>query len=165
MAPLTAERCQRVDVEITSSESSALQLVAPLETDRSPGARRAPMGAGSGTTTTRASSEPDETGPSLRDRLRAVLSPPIDSLLPVEGSILDWPGDLLPFQLDGVRVLVSRPEVLLADDMGLGKTIQAIAALRILFHERAIESALVVVPDSLVYQWRGEIKRWAPSFE
>jgi SNF2 family DNA or RNA helicase len=121
------------------------------------------MGAGSGTTTTRVSSEPDETGPSLRDRLRAVLSPPIDSLLPVEGSILDWPGDLLPFQLDGVRVLVSRPEVLLADDMGLGKTIQAIAALRILFHERAIESALVVVPASLVDQWRGEIKRWAPE--
>jgi len=104
-----------------------------------------------------------ESGPSLRDRLRLVLSPPLEALLPAEGSILDWPGDLLPFQLDGVRVLVSKPEALLADDMGLGKTIQAIAALRILFHERAIESALVVAPASLIYQWRGEIKKWAPE--
>jgi SNF2 family DNA or RNA helicase len=107
--------------------------------------------------------ESGDTGPSLRDRLRLLLSPPLDALLPLGGSVLDWPGDLLPFQLDGVRVLASKPEVLLADDMGLGKTIQAIAALRILFHERAMESALVVAPASLVYQWRGEIKKWAPE--
>ena len=102
-------------------------------------------------------------GPSLRERLRLLLAPPAELLFPFGASVLDWPGDLLPFQLDGVRVLVSRSEVLLADDMGLGKTVQAIAALRILFHERAIESVLVVAPASLIYQWRGEIKKWAPE--
>ena len=30
--------------------------------------------------------------------------------------MLEWPGGLLPFQIDGVRVLVSTPDVLLADD-------------------------------------------------
>jgi len=99
----------------------------------------------------------------LRDRLRMALAAPITAFLPSAGSVLDWPGDLLPFQLDGVRVLLSRPDVLLADDMGLGKTIQTIAALRILFHTRAVDSALVVAPASLMYQWRSELTRWAPE--
>ena len=143
-------------------ESSALQLSAAQQPRTStptcgPVARQAQAPAGNGTP------ESGEGGPSLRDRLRQVLSPPLDALLPAEGSILDWPGDLLSFQLDGVRVLVSKTEVLLADDMGLGKTIQAIAAMRILLHEGAIESALVVAPAGLIYQWRGEIKKWAPE--
>ena len=157
---LVNEGCELVDVGLTMSESLAFQLLEQPET----AARR--RGPSPGILDLSASPGPaskTDAGPSLRDRLRAILAPPLDSLLPAEGSVLDWPGDLLPFQLDGVRVLVSRREVLLADDMGLGKTIQTIAALRILFHERAIESALVVVPASLVYQWRSEIKRWAPE--
>jgi len=144
------------------AESSALQLGAPAD-PRSPSPACAPGSVRRVAAQSAELPEPGDTGPSLRDRLRVLLSPPLDALLPSEGSVLDWPGDLLPFQLDGVRVLVSKPEVLLADDMGLGKTIQAIAALRILFHERAVESALVVAPASLVYQWRGEIKKWAPE--
>ncbi len=104
-----------------------------------------------------------ETGPSLRDRLRAVLAPPLVALLPRPGSILEWPGSLRPFQLDGVGVLLTQPEVLLADDMGLGKTVQAIAALRILIHRSEVESALVVAPASLIHQWRQELGRWAPE--
>jgi HJR/Mrr/RecB family endonuclease len=103
------------------------------------------------------------TGLSLRERLRAILAPPLGALLPAEGSILEWAGDLLEYQIDGVRVLVSKPEVLLADDMGLGKTVQAIAALRILLHQGTIDSALVVAPASLVYQWRSELHKWAPE--
>lgn len=100
---------------------------------------------------------------SLRDRLRAVLAPPVAALLPRAGSILDWPSSLHPFQLDGVRVLLAKPEVLLADDMGLGKTVQAIAALRILQHGGKVGAALVVVPAGLVHQWRQELTRWAPE--
>lgn len=154
--------CERVDVRLLAAESVALQLGAPPEPKRPPSAR-APGSVRLRVTGDGDVSGPEDAGPSLRDRLRLLLLPPLDALLPTGGSVLNWPGDLLPFQLDGVRVLVSKPEVLLADDMGLGKTIQAIAALRILFHERAIESALVVAPASLIYQWRGEITKWAPE--
>jgi SNF2 family DNA or RNA helicase len=54
-------------------------------------------------------------------------------------------------------------EVLLADDMGLGKTIQTIAALRVLFVRKQIETALVVCPASIVSQWKREIAKWAPD--
>ncbi|MCL5941976.1 MAG: SNF2-related protein [Actinobacteria bacterium] len=99
----------------------------------------------------------------LVERLRAVLAVPVAKLLPVTGSVLDWPGELHPFQCSGVGVLLTQPEVLLADDMGLGKTIQAITALRILLRRGEAESALVVVPAGLIYQWRGELGRWAPE--
>ena len=76
------------------------------------------------------------------------LAVPLDSLLPGPRAALDWPGDLLPYQLDGVRALLTRDRLLLADDMGLGKTVQAAAALRILCIRREIQRALLVVPAS-----------------
>lgn len=42
-------------------------------------------------------------------------------------------------------------------------TIQAIAALRILYFRRAVESALLVCPASLMTQWQRELARWAPE--
>lgn len=94
--------------------------------------------------------------------LAAVLQPPLELLLSEEGPI-KWPHPLLPFQADGVHALVERQSLLLADDMGLGKTIQAIAALRILIHQRAVGAALIVVPAGLVIQWRQELLLWAPE--
>lgn len=120
-------------------------------------AGEAPAGVGAGR-----GSVPEDRA-SLRERLRAVLAPPVVALLPRAGSILHWPASLHPFQLDGVRVLLAKPEVLLADDMGLGKTVQAIAALRILLHRGDVETALAVVPASLIHQWRHELTRWAPE--
>jgi SNF2 family DNA or RNA helicase len=70
---------------------------------------------------------------------------------------------LYPFQRDGVRALVESDALLLADDMGLGKTIQTVAALRVLFRLRRIESALLVVPTSVVVQWRRALRQWAPE--
>ncbi len=69
----------------------------------------------------------------------------------------------MPFQNDGVRTLIGSERLLLADDMGLGKTVQVIAALRMLFAQRAIESALVVAPSSVLDQWRQELRKWAPE--
>lgn len=106
---------------------------------------------------------PVETGPSLSDRLRAVLGVPLGALLPGDGSTLEWAADLKPYQLDGVRTLLQRDRLLLADDMGLGKTVQAAAAIRIMCIQRTIERALLIVPAGLVDQWRRELNRWAPE--
>jgi len=104
-----------------------------------------------------------QTGPSLVERLRILLAAPLDALLPGPNTVLDWAGELMPFQQDGVRALIKSERLLLADDMGLGKTLQVIAALRILFVQRLIESALVVAPASLLDQWRQELTKWAPE--
>ena len=101
----------------------------------------------------------------LHERLRQVLAPPFDNLLPGPQSVLQWPGELMPFQLDGVRTLIGNERLLLADDMGLGKTLQVIAALRVLFVRHAIESALLVAPASILDQWRQELLKWAPELK
>lgn len=51
---------------------------------------------------------------------------------------------------------------ILADDMGLGKTIQAIAYL---LSEKGQLPHLIVVPSSVVYNWRNEFVRFAPSLD
>jgi SNF2 family DNA or RNA helicase len=60
---------------------------------------------------------------------------------------------------------VERPALLLADDMGLGKTIQAIHALQEIVSGDPGARALVIVPASLVGQWRSELQRWAPDLQ
>ena len=54
-----------------------------------------------------------------------------------------------------------RHAALLADEMGLGKTMQAIVALRLLFHAGLIRRALVVCPKPLVINWTRELRTWA----
>lgn len=78
-------------------------------------------------------------------------------------------GELRAYQLRGLQWLafLSRHGMgaCLADDMGLGKTIQFIA---LLLHEREQETkplgpTLLVVPMSLVGNWRREIEKFGPS--
>jgi superfamily II DNA or RNA helicase len=59
----------------------------------------------------------------------------------------------------------------LADDMGLGKTIQVLSLLLVLKRERSQSSptnnpggpSLLIVPASLIANWKAEIQRFAPS--
>ena len=102
---------------------------------------------------------------SLISRLWRVLASPWPPLLPGPGSVVEWPGELMPFQLEGVQALLESRQILLADDMGLGKTLQVIVALRVLFLRREIESALVVAPSSVLDQWRRELLKWAPDLK
>jgi len=80
-------------------------------------------------------------------------------------------GELRPYQELGVRWLSLLHRLglgaCLADDMGLGKTIQVLALLLTL-KERPAPSvgkgpALLVVPASLIANWKAEIDRFAPS--
>ncbi len=95
-------------------------------------------------------------------RLAYLLQPPAELLLAHAGP-LEWPGSFFPYQLEGIRALISRETLLLADDMGLGKTIQSAAALRILALQGQVESGLLIAPASLLGQWRRALRLWAPE--
>ena len=81
----------------------------------------------------------------------------------LNGRELEWSKKPFPYQLKGIDFLISRDALLLADDMGLGKTLQAIAALRILIHEKRIETVLIIVPAGLISQWRKELHLIGPE--
>jgi non-specific serine/threonine protein kinase len=75
---------------------------------------------------------------------------------------------LRPYQREGVRWLwlLSRLGLggCLADDMGLGKTVQVLALLLLVKRHRAIPGPhLLVVPASLLANWKAEAARFAPS--
>ncbi len=79
---------------------------------------------------------------------------------------------LRPYQADGVRWLWFMTKLglggCLADDMGLGKTIQVIDLLLQFRHEQAASAStvgptLLVVPASLVGNWKQELAKFAPQ--
>jgi hypothetical protein len=78
---------------------------------------------------------------------------------------------LRPYQREGARWLSFLTELglggVLADDMGLGKTLQLIAWMTREKSRRAkrarVHSHLLVVPASLLSNWRDELARFAPS--
>ena len=112
-----------------------------------------------------------ESSPDLARRLWAILAAPGQAGQsrqsdPGRESVeprLEWAGQLMPFQRDGVHTLLESQRLLLADDMGLGKTLQAIAAIRILQAQSRSQSCLVVAPAGVLDQWRREIAKWAPE--
>ena len=77
---------------------------------------------------------------------------------------------LRPYQREGVRWLETLDSLglgaCLADDMGLGKTLQTIAFL-VSVHlggeGTGEELSLLVVPASLLGNWRAELERFAPG--
>jgi len=113
---------------------------------------------------------PEWTGIEAGEGLRAAL----DELQDPHTKDLPPPGlraELRPYQLAGVQWLRFMVRLglggCLADDMGLGKTIQVIG---LLLHVRAQRKgrepaapSLLVVPASLVGNWKAELARFAPS--
>lgn len=76
---------------------------------------------------------------------------------------------LRPYQKDGFDWLYANSRLgfgsVIADDMGLGKTLQVITLLEQYRQGGALkkDKALVIVPTSLLGNWRREIERFAPS--
>lgn len=52
----------------------------------------------------------------------------------------------------------------LADDMGLGKTVQTLALLQA-EKENGVQTSLLVMPTSLIYNWELEAKKFAPKLK
>jgi SNF2 family DNA or RNA helicase len=82
----------------------------------------------------------------------------------------DFRGTLRPYQREGLAwlrfVTALGLGACLADDMGLGKTIQVLALLLHARNEkkrRHPQPSLLVVPASLLGNWRSEARRFAPS--
>ncbi|MBF0593547.1 MAG: DEAD/DEAH box helicase [Candidatus Omnitrophica bacterium] len=77
--------------------------------------------------------------------------------------------ELRPYQMKGVSWLQTlcrmRLGAVLADDMGLGKTIQVLALLLLRRSEFGLDAALLIVPASLIGNWKAEIDRFAPSLK
>ncbi|MCD2501049.1 DEAD/DEAH box helicase [Clostridium sp. NSJ-145] len=72
---------------------------------------------------------------------------------------------LRPYQYEGVKWIDNLYELdfggILADDMGLGKTLQTIAFLSM----KKKEKFLIIVPTSLIFNWRDEFLKFAPSLK
>ncbi|MGQ9589462.1 MAG: DEAD/DEAH box helicase [Planctomycetota bacterium] len=156
-----------IEKEVGKSGVSFLEGMRLLAGLGGPGAR----GAAEGDEAEAAASDWVQVGSGewLREVLEELRNPTADeSLLPGE----DLRTTLRPYQAEGVKWLrlLHRLRLggCLADDMGLGKTVQVIALL-LLVHRRDRGSApsqrpsLVVVPASLIANWKSELARFAPG--
>lgn len=72
---------------------------------------------------------------------------------------VDWYDKLRDYQTVGAFFLMKGKKVILGDDMGTGKTLQALTAVEAMGFQRV----LVVVPNSLKYNWEEEIQKWTNS--
>jgi SNF2 family DNA or RNA helicase/predicted nucleic acid-binding Zn finger protein len=77
----------------------------------------------------------------------------------------DLKGTLRQYQLEGFKWLKNLSELglggILADEMGLGKTIQTIAFILAQKNKKVI----IICPTSLIYNWKEEFDKFAPSLK
>ena len=102
----------------------------------------------------------------LSSRLEALRSPELRAEIEAGAGLR---GELRPYQKLGVQWLWTLRGLelggCLADDMGLGKTIQVLGVLSLSRRKKEKGTALLVVPASLLDNWRLEFERFAPELE
>jgi len=98
--------------------------------------------------------------PTFWDLIFVLLQPPLE-FGKTESLLL--PHDLYPYQIEGVKFLVSNEHALLADDMGTGKTVMSTVALKLLMRSNTIKKALILCPPSVLYEWKRHIADWFPE--
>jgi len=102
----------------------------------------------------------------LSSRLDALRSPELRADVEANAGL---DAELRPYQKHGVQWLQTLRGLelggCLADDMGLGKTIQVLGVLNMSRRRKEKGTDLLVVPASLVDNWRLEIERFAPQLK
>ena len=102
-------------------------------------------------------------GPELDSVLQNLRSPETQQ----EAAPPDLKAELRPYQRVGyswLRFVVRLGlGACLADDMGLGKTVQVISLLLDLKRDKTKTASLLVVPASLIANWKSELAKFAPS--
>ena len=122
-----------------------------------------------------AKEDEDESQAAIREWSGLTAGPELDAILKGLRSPGDPAGDgparleggAPPVSADGLRLaaFVARLGLgaCLADDMGLGKTVQVISLLLDLKRDGQKKASLLVVPASLIANWKSELARFAPS--
>ncbi len=97
-------------------------------------------------------------------RAKTPTSLPLGWTIPHEDVGEGFQGKLFPYQHNGFLwlqfVYEGRCGGLLADEMGLGKTVQVVAFFSQL---KLVKPCLIVVPTSLLFNWKREFERFMPS--
>ncbi len=106
----------------------------------------------------------------LKETLESMLTP--EANLQIEQVLkTNLKTELRPYQAVGVawlnRLHQMQLGAILADDMGLGKTIQVLSLLLLKRHAVKIKGdpTLLIIPASLIGNWKIEIDRFAPSLK
>lgn len=109
-----------------------------------------------------------KTGPWL-DKMLSTLKSPENSKRIENILKKDLKAELRPYQLSGVSWMYFLDQLklgaCLADDMGLGKTIQVISLLLVRkeTNQISLKPNLLIVPASLIGNWKSELTRFAPK--
>ena len=77
------------------------------------------------------------------------------NLRPYQKTGHDWLAFLRKYEFNGI----------LADDMGLGKTLQTLSILQKIKDKNPKNPFLVIVPTSLMFNWKNEIKKFTPNLK
>lgn len=90
----------------------------------------------------------------LRPRHRFLLGPNVyNALYEYQKASVAWMFELFKERRGGI----------LADEMGLGKTVQATVFLRGLFSSRLATHAIILLPLTLLAQWKSHLAKWCPD--